>query len=229
MNSKDQERLRQQQSIVLGMRSGVVSVPYALLKGYKQLKLSELDVMIILQLMAFKDREHQFFPTLDELQARLTAPSNQVIPAIQRLIKAQFISIDEAVDPQSGMQYEKYNLQQLYIKLAELVLDEPMTTSKQHPLTPKLAETEDVGKDLYSIIEREFGRPLTPMEFETISGWIDKDRYHEEVILAALKEAVFAGKLNFRYIDRILLDWSRHQITSAEMAKTYSQQFRQSR
>lgn len=259
--SKDIERVSQQQWMAYGMRSGVVSIPYALLQSYKQLKLSELEVMIILQVMAFQEREHQDFPTLDELQARLSAPPNQVIPAIQRLIKAQYIAIDEAIDERTGVQYEKYNLQQLYEKLAEHLIEQAHETAQssgpvqssasayasgsvtssaaasrssvpsaaKSPMPLPVAETPGTGKDIYSIMEREFGRPLTPMEFETISAWIDKDRYHQEVILAALKEAVFAGKLNFRYIDRILLDWARHQITTAEMAKTYSQQFRQSR
>ena len=54
-------------------------------------------------------------------------------------------------------------------------------------------------RNLFTIFEKEFGRPLSPMELETISGWVDADRYPDELILLALKEAVFAGKLHFRY------------------------------
>ncbi|WP_040951135.1 DnaD domain-containing protein, partial [Gorillibacterium massiliense] len=78
----------------------------------------------------------------------------------------------------------------------------------------------------FVIFEKEFSRPLTPMELETITGWLDQDGYREELILAALKEAVFAGKLHFRYIDRILLEWQRNRILSAEQAKAHSQKFR---
>ena len=67
------------------------------------------------------------------------------------------------------------------------------------------------------------------MELETISNWLDKDMYKEELIMTALKEAVFAGKVHFRYIDRILLDWSRNRVSTVDQAKEYSQRFRQSR
>jgi len=47
--------------------------------------------------------------------------------------------------------------------------------------------------------------------------------------LAGLKEAVFAGKVHFRYIDRILLEWSRNRIKTVEQAKEYAQRFRSGR
>jgi len=42
----------------------------------------------------------------------------------------------------------------------------------------------------------------------------------------ALREAVFAGKLHFRYIDRILLDWQHHKVRTVEQAKEHSANFR---
>ena len=79
---------------------------------------------------------------------------------------------------------------------------------------------------MFRVFEKEFGRPLSPMEYETISGWIDQDRYPEELILLALKEAVFAGKVHFRYIDRILLEWSRNRVRTPEDVKAYAARFR---
>lgn len=64
------------------------------------------------------------------------------------------------------------------------------------------------------------------MECESISGWVDEDRYPEELILLALKESVFAGKVHFRYIDRILLEWARNRVKNAQDVKAYSQKFR---
>lgn len=48
----------------------------------------------------------------------------------------------------------------------------------------------------------------------------------EELILLALKESVFAGKVHFRYIDRILLEWARNRVKNAQDVKAYSQKFR---
>lgn len=80
--------------------------------------------------------------------------------------------------------------------------------------------------DIYTTFEKEFGRPLSPMECEMITGWLDQDRYSESLIRAALKEAVFAGKLHFRYIDRILIEWSRNRIQTVDQAREFSRQFR---
>ncbi|MNV78427.1 DNA replication protein DnaD [compost metagenome] len=85
---------------------------------------------------------------------------------------------------------------------------------------------EEETPSLFVVFEREFGRPLSPMEFETIAGWLDQDRYPEELIRLALKESVFAGKVYFRYIDRILLEWSRNRVKNAQDVKAYSQRFR---
>ncbi|MNI65967.1 DNA replication protein DnaD [compost metagenome] len=79
---------------------------------------------------------------------------------------------------------------------------------------------------MFVIFEKEFARPLSPMECETISVWVDQDGYPDELILLALKEAVFAGKVHFRYIDRILLEWSRNRVKTVEDAKAYIQRFR---
>ena len=91
-----------------------------------------------------------------------------------------------------------------------------------------LADTSEpeVERNMFTIFEKEFGRPLSPMECETIAGWLDQDQYLDELILMALKEAVFAGKVHFRYIDRILLEWSRNRVKNVNDAKAYTQKFR---
>ncbi|MFP3380823.1 DnaD domain protein, partial [Bacillus sp. SIMBA_069] len=54
----------------------------------------------------------------------------------------------------------------------------------------------------------------------------EQDGYQEELILTALREAATVGKLHIRYIDRILLEWQKQQITSVEQARLYSLNFR---
>src|SRR5690606_14247234 len=85
---------------------------------------------------------------------------------------------------------------------------------------------EQPDMNLFVLFEKEFGRALSPMEYETIAGWLDKDRYSEALIIAALKESVFAGKVHFRYIDRILLEWARNRVKTPEEAKEYAARYR---
>ena len=80
-------------------------------------------------------------------------------------------------------------------------------------------------KNLFSIFEQEFGRPLSPIEFQQLLDWAAE--YREELILQALTEAVIAGKRNMRYIDRILLNWQKEDIRTRHEAIDYSKGFRQ--
>lgn len=208
-------------ALMAALRGGTVGVPLLLLKSYKGLKLSEQDAMLLIQLMAFVEKERKEFPTIDELQARMACPPEAVIASLQKLLKLELLAIDETTEETTGVLSERYNFDPLYAKLAEALASELQAAAAAQP-----AIAADREKDLFTVFENEFARPLTPMELETITAWLDKDNYKEELILAALKEAVFSGKLHFRYIDRILLEWTRNRVQTAEQAKEYAQRFR---
>lgn len=70
---------------------------------------------------------------------------------------------------------------------------------------------ENNEKDLYGNFEKEFGRTLSPMEYEIINSWKEQ-KISNELILSALKEAVFNGVNNLRYIDKILYEWNKKGI-----------------
>lgn len=211
------------QGLIAGMQEGTVTVPNLLLKYYHKLKLSEAEVMLLIHFLAFKEKEQKDFPTIEELQSRMSATPDKVIVMLQKLMKEQIISIDEEIDEVTGIQYEKYNLSRLHERIAECWIEERAQQIKESKVkTAPAAE----GKDVFSVFEKEFARPLSPMECENISKWLDNDKYSVELIFAALKEAVFAGKIHFRYIDRILLDWERNRIFTVEQAKEHTQKFR---
>jgi len=60
---------------------------------------------------------------------------------------------------------------------------------------------EEKIETLYSMIERNFGRTLSPLEYEEISKWKDND-----ITRYAIKEAVLRRALNIKYINAILRD-----------------------
>ncbi len=62
--------------------------------------------------------------------------------------------------------------------------------------------------NIFEIFEKEFSRPLSPMEYEMINAWISSGM-DEEMIIGALKEATFNGVSNLRYIDRIIYEWGK--------------------
>lgn len=60
---------------------------------------------------------------------------------------------------------------------------------------------EEKIETLYSVIERNFGRTLSPLEYEEISKWKDND-----ITRYAIKEAVLRRALNVKYINAIIND-----------------------
>lgn len=213
-----------------GLESGIVNVPYALLAHYRALRLSELEVLLLLQLLAFRQMEQSDFPSMDQLESRMGTAPGELPQVIQRLMKDGWISIDEDLEETTGIQIERYNLSGMYAKLGQYMAEERASASRNSTQTQQgqvpSPATDEQERNLFVIFEKEFARPLTPMECETISGWVDEDSYPDELILLALKEAVFAGKVHFRYIDRILLEWSRNRVKTVEDAKAYTQRFR---
>jgi DNA replication protein len=223
-----------QAAFIEAIAEGSLSVPSALIRHYPKIPISEAEAMLFIHLLSFIERERNDFPTIEQLQSRMSAKPDAVISMLQRMMKLNLLAIDEGIDAVSGMRYERYNLSPLFEKLASLCLEEGLLNNTQVlAASTGAASVSHIPlrewDDIFTIFEKEFARPLTPMELETISSWLDADQYKEELILAALKEAVFAGKLHFRYIDRILLEWSRNRVFTAEQAKAYAQRFRGAR
>lgn len=205
------------------MNEGGVHVSALLLRSYRHLNLSDTEAMLLLQLMLFRETEGMEFPTPDQLAERLGTTARVVEQLIGRLMKDGFLAIDDQFDSLTGIQSEQYNWSGWLLKAAEWAAQEKRETKKAERQPVK--RTAD-PMNLFSIFEQEFGRLLSPFECETISGWLDEDKYQDELIRFALKEAVFSGKLNFKYIDRILIDWSRNRVTNADEARAHSQKFR---
>lgn len=223
--------------MLAALTAGTLSLPHALLRDYKQAGLQDGDVMLLIHLLAFRDNEHNEFPAMEELEQRMSCSQDELVASMQRLMKQGWMSIEEAVEAGTDIQGERYNLHPVWGKLAAFAAAAEQT--QQAILAAQTAQVEaaaainreagswneQIGR-LFAEFQEEFARPLSPMECETISAWVDQDKYSEELIRAALREAVFAGKLHFRYIDRILLEWSRHQVSNAEEAMQFARKFR---
>ncbi|WP_105100618.1 DnaD domain-containing protein [Streptococcus suis] len=85
-------------------------------------------------------------------------------------------------------------------------------------LTPKRAveivQPENDLKTLVGDFERELGRFLSPFEIEDLQKTIEDDKTSIDLVRAALKEAVFNNKTNWKYIQAILRNWRREGITT---------------
>ena len=74
---------------------------------------------------------------------------------------------------------------------------------------------DELNSSVFTFIEKEFGRTLSPMENEIIKSWLENGS-SEELVREAVKEATFNGVNNLRYIDKILYEWEKKGIKNKE-------------
>ena len=66
------------EGVAYAMETGMVQIPYALLKHYRTLRLTDGEMLLLMQLLAFKQAERNEFPTWEQLQARIGCTANEI-------------------------------------------------------------------------------------------------------------------------------------------------------
>ena len=172
------------------LKGGSIYVPKIFFTHYKNLEINDKEFIVLMYLMNYNGG---FNPKY--IGSELGISFKEILELINDLCEKGFIEIE--VRDIRGMKEEYISLNKLYEKLAFLVLNQEKEDSKPN--------------NLFSIFEKEFGRTLSPIEYELINAW-KENHFSEELILAALKEAVLNGASNLRYIDKILYEWNRKGI-----------------
>ncbi len=174
------------------LEGGQAHFPQAFFAAYKSLGLTDVDAMLVLHIIAYQQAE-QSFPSLDELVERMSLARDGIAASLQRL---------------TGMGLLQHSDQRVSIR----------------PLLERLYGLQENASSIQSVFvrfEQEFGRLLSPLEYEQIMHWMDEDGHPEWLLVEALRESVMAGVFNFRYVDTILRDWSRARITTEQQLADY--------
>lgn len=78
------------------------------------------------------------------------------------------------------------------------------------------------NNNIFSYIENNFNRLLTPIEYEEISKWEDN-----ELTRYAIKDAVLNGKYNIKYISRILENYKKNSIITVQQAQEDTKRYKE--
>lgn len=198
---------------------GTTTFSNGLLAYYPQLKIDDAEMIVIIQLEMFAQKGN-FFPTDEQLAANTNLSVSEITALIQKLIEQNFLSIDQYSD-KSGKIGNKYNLDQLYNQLDLLLEDKIKSGNKKAGNNSSTSSVDNSPlTQLVRQFEIEFGRYLSPIEREEIASWLNVDHYDPVLIKMALREAVLAQAYSLKYVDRVLLNWQRHNLkTSSEVQK----------
>ena len=81
-----------------------------------------------------------------------------------------------------------------------------------------------MNENIFDYIESNFGRTLSPIEYEEVSSWEDN-----ELTRYAIKQAVLNSKYGIKYISAILYSYKMNNIKSVQQAQLQDEQFRKSK
>ena len=176
-------------------KQGHIVIPLFMLQHYKELK---LEIGEFLFLMYLYNLGNKFIFDPSKFASDLNLDIKDVMNYIGTLSDKHFIRV-EVMKNDKGLMEEMVLMDDFYSKLSLITMDEINNASSTD------------SSNIYEVIEKEFGRTLSPMEYEIIRAWLDNGM-SEELIQEAIKEATYNGVSNLRYIDKILYEWSRKGI-----------------
>lgn len=172
-----------------------------LFKNYKKLNITDTEFIVLIYLM----NDKEFNPKKISEDLNLKMP--EVLTIIDSLSSKDVIKVE--LRKINNVREEFINFDNLYNKLTCLMVN---TTE------------EEKSNNIFDIFESEFGRTLSPMEYQIINGWLD-DKMNEEVVIMALKEATYNGVSNLRYIDKILYEWRNKGLNTKELIEQNKMNF----
>ena len=184
---------------------GFTTLQNGLIAYYPRLNISDAELLLIIQLEAFNQRGESF-PSNEKIAANTNLSVTDVGNLIQRLIDRN-----------------KYSLNKLYDALDQYIDQNILIKDDKKDKT--VAVTNNLGNNPLNYLSRkvevEFGRYLSPIEREEIAQWLSVDHYDPEIIELALREAVLSQAYSLKYIDRVLLNWQRHNLKTPEEVERF--------
>lgn len=198
------------------VQAGQTSVANFLLDHFREVGMTTDQLLVYLQIRRLMDQGHPW-PDAETMAEHLGWDVQRVYQVLHELIAQKLMALGSVTDAQ-GQQQDTYDFQLLLEKLSQVavherVAQEAPTTTAQPAASAKQAESQRVA--VFNQIEQEFGRPLSPIEMETINDWLKQDHYQPELIQLALKESVLNQVYNLKYMDRILGNWEKKNLRTA--------------
>ncbi|MCE5196676.1 MAG: DnaD domain protein [Negativicutes bacterium] len=199
---------------------GMTQVPNLLLDYYKELMMSEQELIAVFSLLRYQQKgsESKAAALSDYLMECLKLSRSEVQTLIFNMLSKGFLTTEHADSGKAAP--DAVSLLPLYEKLTHLFSRDLLSPEQKEMPDEKINQTAE----LVSAFERVFNK-LSPFDYEKLRDWLNNDGWSAEIILEALRQASLQRKLNFAYIDRILLNWQMNQLDTLEKIKASEDAF----
>ena len=193
-----------QKQLVSLLEDRSIVVPLLFFKQYKKLNIS-LEEFVFL--MYLKDRGNSFTFDPNVMADDLGLDIKDILSFISSLNDKKLLLIDTFKNDK-GIVEEKIDISMFYEKFASIIAQEVVDNNEN-----------SIDNSIFSMIEKEFGRTLSPSELEYIKAWAIT--FDSGMIIEAVKEAVLNGVSSIRYIDKILYEWDKKGLKNADDVKHF--------
>ena len=156
----------------------------------KELLKYDLNIKEFLLIVYFYNAEIKIL-NISDIEEKFALSEKEILESFNSLLDKKLIAIK--VEENNGKINETVCLDKIF--------NEMIISLKQN-------EKEEEKINVFDMIETEFARKLSPIEYEIVNTWLNEN-ISEELIIGALKEAVYNGVKNFRYIDKIIYEWGK--------------------
>ena len=171
-----------------------IILPRYLFNYYSRLGITVEELLILIFVIDRGDKA-EYNP--EAISNSLCIDKFKVMELLNNLIEKQMVELVVEKD-NTGKSSEYISLDLMYKKIVNIIMGTKEETSSN------IFENGDI----FATFEKEFGRTISSMECQIIKGWID-DSFPHELIMEALKEAVYNGATSLKYIETILYSWRK--------------------
>ena len=184
-----------------------IVIPIYIYKIFPKLK---IDLESFIFLMYLRSKGNLVLFDVNNISSELGIDIKEIMKYMSTLESNKLVEL-KVVKNDKNIMEEFISLDLFYEKLSMYVVE-------------KLNEKKE-DNSIFKVLESELGKTLTPMEMEIVKAWKESN-YSDDIIREAIKEAVYNGVANLRYIDKILYNWSKEGVKTLEDVEKSRKNFR---
>lgn len=178
---------------------------------YKLFPKFKIDLESFIFLMYLRSKGNLVLFDVNSISSELGIDIKEIMKYMSNLESNKLVEL-KVIKNDKDIMEEFISLDLFYEKLSMYVVE-------------KLNEKKD-DNSIFKVLESELGKTLTPMEMEIVKAWKESN-YSDDIIREAIKEAVYNGVANLRYIDKILYNWSKEGVKTLEDVEKSRKNFRE--
>ena len=189
------------------LKDNEIVIPIYIYKVFPKLK---IDIESFIFLMYLRSKGNQILFDTTKFSEDLGIDLPKIMGYISSLEENKLIELKVIKNDKNVME-EYISLDMFYEKISLLVVEQ--------------LNVKEEDDSIFKVLESELGKTLTPMEIEIVKAWKESN-YSDEIIKEAIKESVYNGVANLRYIDKILYNWSKEGVKTLEDVEKSRKNFR---